>query len=225
MGARSFMCATRIPMGRDGFEEWLRTPLPGLGIIENPSAMYTGWAADGADPDWDLTGIAAHHPAAPAEIRADREKTPGQLLALRAAQGFTLLRHRDDALEAYLYDYHGEETSTHTALLMLAGAGRFAHAGTETPVMYWGGDVHPGLPMSGDQPLAVLLVGSTRARFVDTHPLDTLIAHLTPAETDFLAATAYGDDDGHPGRASDLLDPALREDRQDEPPHGTFRTR
>ncbi|MEH0626140.1 hypothetical protein [Streptomyces stelliscabiei] len=110
MGARSFMLATRIPMARDGFEEWLRTPLPGLGIIENPSAMYTGWAADGAETDWDLTEVAVHYPAAPAAIRADRKKTPSQLLAPRAAQGLTLLRHRDDALEAYLYDYHGEET-------------------------------------------------------------------------------------------------------------------
>ncbi|MFE7765416.1 hypothetical protein [Streptomyces sp. NPDC057438] len=215
------MIATRVPMTRDGFEQWLRTPLPGLGVIENPSEMYTGWAADGARPDWDLTGIAAHHPSAPAGIRADREKTPTQLLAPRAAQGFTLLRHRADTLEAYLYDYHGDEAGTHTALLMLAGAGRFAHPGTETPVLYWGGDVHPGLPPRGDRPLAVLLVGGTRSRFVATHPLDTLIAHLTPVEADFLAATEHMEEDGHPGHTPDLLDPALRPDRrQPEPSDG-----
>ncbi|MCX5166591.1 hypothetical protein [Streptomyces antibioticus] len=50
MGARSFMLATRIPMSRDGFDEWLRTPLPGPDIIENPSAMYTGWAVDALTP-------------------------------------------------------------------------------------------------------------------------------------------------------------------------------
>lgn len=34
----------------------------------------------------------------------------------RAAQGLILLRHRDEALEAYLYDYHGEQTSTQTRI-------------------------------------------------------------------------------------------------------------
>ncbi|MDX3695105.1 hypothetical protein PV726_33160 [Streptomyces europaeiscabiei] len=128
----------------------------------------------------------------------------------RAAQGFTLLRHRGEALEVYLYDYHGEETSTQTALLMLAGAGRFAHADTETPVMYWGGDLYPDLPMNGDQPLAVMLVTATRARFVDTYPLDTLITVLRPVEADFLAATAYGDDENLGQDPPDLLDSALR---------------
>lgn len=135
---------------------------------------------------------------------------PQDLLAPRAARGFTLLRHRGEALEAYLYGYHGDETSTQTALLMLAGAGRFAHPATDTPVMYWGGDVHPGLPMNGDRPLAVLLVTGARSRFVATYPLDTLIADLTPVETDFLAATAYGDDENPDQSAPDLLDPALR---------------
>ncbi|WP_405644400.1 hypothetical protein [Streptomyces uncialis] len=199
MGARSFMLATRIPMSRDGFDAWLRTPLPGLGIIENPSAMYTGWAADGADPDWDMTALAAHYPQAVAGIRADRDKTPQQLLAARAARGDDLLRHRDEALEVYLYDYHGEETRTRTDLLMLAGAGRFAHPGTEAPVMYWGGDIDPGLPMPGEVPLAVLLVTSTRARFVDTYPLDALIADLTPVEADFLTLTGYGDPESPSG--------------------------
>lgn len=214
MGGRSFMLAARMPMSRDGFDAWLRTPLPGLDVIGNPSAMYAGWGADdGADPDWDLTRIGAHYPSAVAGIRADREKTPLELLAPRAAQGLTLLRHRAEALEAYLYDYHGEETSTHTDLLMLAGAGRFAHPGTETPVMYWGGDAHPGLPMGGDLPLAVMLVAGTGARFVGAFPLDTLIAELRPVEADFLAATAtaFGQDDGDPGPgAPDLVDPVLR---------------
>lgn len=212
MGARSFMLATRIPMSRDGFDEWLRTPLPRLDIIDNPSAMYAGWAADGATPDWDLAETAAHSPQAVAGIRADRNKTPLQLLAPRTAQGLDLLRHRDEALEVYLYDYHGDETSTQTDLLMLAGAGRFAHPGTEAPVMYWGGDVYPGLPMPGDEPLAIMLVTDTRACFVDTYPLDTLLANLTRIETDFLTANAYDDGEGEaPAKAShDLLDPALR---------------
>ncbi len=36
---------------------------------------------------------------------------------------------------------------------MVAGAGRFAHPGTEAPVMYWGGNVYPDLPIPGDEPL------------------------------------------------------------------------
>lgn len=47
MGDRSFMLATRMPMSRDGFHEWLRTPLPGLDIIDNPAAMWTGWDPSG----------------------------------------------------------------------------------------------------------------------------------------------------------------------------------
>ncbi|MES5824734.1 hypothetical protein [Streptomyces sp. RG80] len=210
MGARSFMLATRIPMSCDGFDEWLHTPLPGLDIIENPSAMYAGWAIDGAAAaNWDLTETAAHYPQAVAAIRADRDKTPLHLFAARAAQGFSLLRHRDEALEAYLYDYHGEETSTQTDLLMLAGAGRFAHPGAEAPVMYWGGDIHPGLPMPGDEPRAIMLVTRTRARFVDTYPLDTLIANLTPIETDFITATDYGEDEPPAQPSPGLLDPAF----------------
>ncbi|MBO7936760.1 hypothetical protein JTP77_012580 [Streptomyces sp. S9] len=210
MGARSFMLATRIPMSRNGFDEWLRTPLPGLDIIENPSAMYRGWAVDGAHPDWDLTETAAHYPRAAAGIRADRTKSPLHLLAPRATQGFNLLRYREEALEVYLYDYHGEETSTQTDLLMLAGAGRFAQPGTEAPVLYWGGDIYPGLPLPGDAPLAVMLVTDTRARFVDTYPLDALITELTPIEADFLAATDYGDDEAPAQPSLDLLDAALR---------------
>jgi hypothetical protein len=191
MGARSFMIAARIPMSRAGFDEWWDTPLPELDVIENPSAMYAGWACDGDAPDWDLTGTAVHYPAALAEIRADRAKTPRQLLASRAAdRGAVLLRHRDEALEVYLYDYYGEETGTHTALLMLAGAGRFAHAGVAAPVMYWGGDVYPDLPLHGDRPLAVLLVTATRCRFVGSHPLDALVAALRPVERDFLQVFA-----------------------------------
>ncbi|MBE4735527.1 MULTISPECIES: hypothetical protein [Streptomyces] len=207
MGARSFMLATRTPMSRDGFDAWLRTPLPDLAVIDNPSAMYTGWALDGADPDWDLTGLAAGSPQAAAAIRADRTRTPLDLLAPRA-HGYNLIRHRDEALEVYLYDYHGEASGTQTTLLMLAGAGRFAHPGTETPVLYWGGDVHPGLPMPGDEPLAVLLVGDTRARFVGTYPLDTLITALTPVESDFLTATA--EENPTQDSLDLLLDPALR---------------
>ncbi|MFJ9249115.1 hypothetical protein [Streptomyces sp. NPDC101776] len=72
------------------------------------------------------------------------------------------------------------------------------------PVTYWGGDIHPGLPMPGDEPLAVLLVTSTRARFVDTYPLDALIANLMPVEADFLTATGFGEDEAPAQPSADL---------------------
>ncbi|WP_217185328.1 hypothetical protein [Streptomyces sp. AC495_CC817] len=64
----------------DGFDAWLRTPLPDHGVIENPSAMYTGWALDGTDPDWELNAL-ADSPQAVAGIRAERSGTPLHLLA------------------------------------------------------------------------------------------------------------------------------------------------
>ncbi len=205
MGGRSFMVSTRMPMSRAGFDAWLGTPLPGLDAIANPAAMWTGWAADGGEPDWDLTQIAGS-PAAVAGIRDARASTPLRLLAARAAGGVTLARHRDGALEIYLYDYHGDEYGTQTDLLMLAGAGRFADEGA--PVMSWGGDVYPDLPLGGDLPLAVLLVGAGGARFVDRYPVDALIGQLRPVEAAFLAAAETA---GESWDTAALLDPAVRD--------------
>ncbi|MEV0247134.1 hypothetical protein AB0H76_11145 [Nocardia sp. NPDC050712] len=173
MGARSFLLAARIPMPENGFDEWLGSPMPSAGIIENPEAMYTGWAAAGTTPDW----------SASAQTAAG---TPLQLLA--TAGSLTLARYRDGALEVYLYHYHDDPYIIQTELLMLAGAGRFTTGDAPAPVLYWGGDVYPGLPLPGDQPLAVLLVGPTGARFVDRHPLAPLLADLRTAESDFLVA-------------------------------------
>ncbi|MEV4134990.1 hypothetical protein AB0J72_22790 [Dactylosporangium sp. NPDC049742] len=207
MSGRSYMVATRMPMSRAGFDDWLVAPLPGLDVIANPAAMWTGWAIDGAGTDWDLADLAGY-PAAVAGIRAARARTPLELLAARAAGGFTLARHRDDALEIYLYDYHGDVYSTQTDLLMLAGAGRFADAGA--PVLHWGGDVYPDLPLGGDQPLAVLLVDRDGARFTDRHPVGALIESLRPVEAAFLAAAPVdGEDAGWD--PTDVLDPAIRD--------------
>ncbi|MFF5232853.1 hypothetical protein [Dactylosporangium sp. NPDC000521] len=195
-----------MPMSRAGFDGWLAAPLPGLDVIANPAAMWTGWAIDGADADWDLTALAGS-PAAVAGIRAARARTPLELLAARAAGGFTLARHRDGALEIYLYDYHADPYSTQTDLLMLAGAGRFADAGA--PVMHWGGDVYPDLPLGGDRPLAVLLVDRDGARFTDHYPVGALIESLRPVEAAFLAASpADGEDAGWD--PTGVLDPAIR---------------
>lgn len=154
--------------------------------------MWAGWANDGADLEWD--------PA------ADRDP-PLRRLAARAAAGYTLARHHDDALEIYLYDYHGDVPGTQEDLLMLAGAGRFADAGA--PVMYWGGDVYPDLPLGGDRPLAILLVDRDGARFVDSYPVAALIERLRPVEAAFLAAV---DDEGDGAwDSTHVLDAAIRE--------------
>ncbi|GAA3220629.1 hypothetical protein GCM10010532_050420 [Dactylosporangium siamense] len=203
------MLATRMPMSRTGFEAWLDAPLPGLDIIENPAAMWTGWVDDAGDPDWDLADLAGY-PAAVTAIREARGSTPRRLLAARAAGGSTVARHHDGALELYLYDYHADTYGTQTSLLMLAGAGRHAEAGAATPVLHWGGDVYPDLPLGGDQPLAVLLVDRAGARFVDRYPVDALIERLRPVEAVFLAAGEAAGGEGD-WAAEGLVDPLIRD--------------
>jgi hypothetical protein len=198
------MVAARVPMSDTGFRAWLAAPLPGVEVIANPESMWTGWRYDGTPADWGLTAI-ADSPAAVDHYRAQRARTPLHLLAERATRGFTLARHHGGALEVYLYDYHGDAYTTQTDLLMLAGAGRFADA--ESPVLHWGGDVYPDLPMAGDPPLAMLLVSGAGARFTASYPLDGLLAHLRPVEAAFLAAAGP---DGSTWDPSDVLDPAIR---------------
>ncbi|MBV1852606.1 hypothetical protein [Catellatospora tritici] len=206
MGGRSFMLATRVPMSRAGFEAWLDASPPGLDVIENPDAMWTGWAGDGGAADWELTAF-ADSPHVVAALRADRRKSPRQLLADRVKAGGCVVRHRDGALELYLYDYHADPYRTRAELLMLAGAGRFADPG-EHPVLHWGGNVYPDLPLAGDPPLAVLLVTPTGARFVGRYPIEALSATLRPVEAAFLARYE-GDGTAEPD-LSDAVDPALR---------------
>jgi hypothetical protein len=195
------MLATRLPMPRSSFDAWLTTPVPGLDVIENPSAMFTGWDNDGSDPDWDPTETAGSP--------AGRSKTPRHLLAARAAGGFTLARHRADALEIYLYDYHYDLSTTQTDLLMLAGAGPFMSDDADEPVMFWGGYVYPDLPINGDKPLAVMMVGTDRARFVDAYPIGSLIEKLRPIEADFLGAVTNEDDESFGWNSSSVLDPSI----------------
>ncbi|GAA1405803.1 hypothetical protein [Catellatospora coxensis] len=208
MGGRSYMLATRMPMSRDGFDTWLSTPLPDLGVLANPDQMWRGWAADDVTPDWELTAI-ADSPAAVATYRANRTRTPLELLTARAAAGFTLARHHRDALEIYLYDYHADHYGAQTDLLMLAGAGRFADGGAEVPVLYWGGDVYPGLPSDDGSVLSVLLVGRTAARFTAAYPFAALVEGLRPVEEAFLGAVVDRDGDDPGWDATDVLDPAV----------------
>lgn len=208
MGGRSYMLATRMPMSRDGFDAWLSTPLPDLGVIANPDEMWRGWAADDTVPDWELTAI-ADSPAAVTAYRANRARTPLELLAARAAGGFTLARHHDGALEIYLYDYHADVHGTHTDLLMLAGAGRFADGDAEVPVLYWGGDVHPGLPFDDGSILSVLLASGETARFTAAYPFAGLVDGLRPVEQAFLGAVVDPDGDDPGWDPSGVLDPAI----------------
>ncbi|GAA1362989.1 hypothetical protein [Catellatospora chokoriensis] len=208
MGGRSYMLATRMPMSREGFDAWLHTPLPGRDVITNPDEMWLGWATADMAPDWELTAIAGS-PAAVATYRASRTRTPLELLAARAAGGFTLARHHDGALEIYLYDYHADTHGTLTNLLMLAGAGRFADGNAETPVLYWGGDVHPGLPIDDRSVLSVLLVGRTAARFTARYPFPALTQRLLPVEEAFLGAVVDPEGDEPGWDSSEVLDPSI----------------
>ncbi|MEU7826331.1 hypothetical protein [Catellatospora sp. NPDC049133] len=208
MGGRSYMLATRMPMSRDGFDTWLSTPPPDLGVIANPDEMWRNWAAADATPDWDLTEIAGS-PAAAATYRANRTRTPLDLLAARAAGGYTLARHHEGALEIYLYDYHADHYAAQTDLLMLAGAGRFADGDAEVPVLYWGGDVHPGLPFDDGSVLSVLLVGGTQARFSAAYPFAALVEGLRTVEVAFLGAVVDPDGDDPGWDSSGVLDPAI----------------
>ncbi|GHJ47961.1 hypothetical protein Cs7R123_53030 [Catellatospora sp. TT07R-123] len=198
------MLAARIPMPRSGFEGWLDAPLPAVEVIANPDAMWTGWAADGAAADWDLAEL-AEYPGAVQTLLEERRRTARELLAQRVPNG-CVARHRDGALEIYLYDYHADSYRTRTELLMLAGAGRFADEGRH-PVLHWGGNVYPDLPLAGDPPLSVLIVSRDGAAFTDRYPIEALIETLRPAEAAFLA-TFEGDGDAAPDLTG-AVDPLL----------------
>ncbi|MFI5914273.1 hypothetical protein [Dactylosporangium sp. NPDC051541] len=179
MSGRSYMVAARIPMPRAGFEAWLDTPVPALDAIAGRDAVWAEW-----------TPV---------------EGTPRERLTARAALGWTLARHVDGVLELYLYDYHHAPDVTQAELLLLAAAGRRATAGSA--VMYWGGNVYPDLPLGGDEPIAVLLVGPDGARFTDRYRLAELLEQLRPAESAFLAALGP---DGESWDADGLIDAALQ---------------
>ncbi|WP_426512451.1 hypothetical protein ACPPVO_18590 [Dactylosporangium sp. McL0621] len=180
MSGRSYMLAARMPMSREAFETWLDEPAPGPEAIGG--ATPGGWAP----------------PAAPATAR--------QRLAARAADGFTLARHREGMLELYLYDYHEDWDATQTELLLLAAAGRRAEA--ESAILFWGGSLYPDLPLGGDEPIAVLLAGPDGARFTDRYRLSAVLDHLRPVEAAFLAAAGTNGEDATWNPAG-VLDPAL----------------
>ncbi|MCG8923009.1 hypothetical protein [Lentzea sp. CC55] len=174
----SFLVAARIPLSREGFEAWLRTPVEDLGVISNPGAMFDGWFWGGRDrePDWDSAGVGT---------------TPGQYFAERVDDSCGgneecgVVLHRDGALEVYLFHLGYSAWSIHTALLVLAAAGRFQAEDAEGAVLFWAETGANLLPADSRGWLSVLSVGGDGARFVASRDLTEVVAALRPAESRF----------------------------------------
>jgi hypothetical protein len=202
----SFMVAARIPMTRDGFDRWLDVEIPAAAdAIENPGAMYTGWFWDGKSPenDWNL----------------DRDgRTPRSLFAepIVKGHGAVVLRHRDDALEAYLFHWGFDRWSVHMALLALAAAGR--HATGDAEALFWAETSGSLCPPDWNGRLACLAVGRTTARFRARHDLTEVIEALRPAESAFFALMQrlHGEEQegAYPSaRDPEFVDPAVLDGR------------
>ncbi|MFD9701862.1 hypothetical protein [Lentzea sp. NPDC059081] len=179
----SFMVAARIPMSRDGFESWLRTPVKDLGAIANPEAMFDGWLWHGrrADTEWQSTGVGM----TPAEYFAERVDD-----SCGGDEECGVLLHRDGALEAYLLHFGYSEWRVHTALLMLAAAGEFKSEPAEDTVLFWAETGANLWPADATGWLAVLSVGTDGARFVDARDLTEVVAGLRTVESRFFEMVA-----------------------------------
>ncbi|WP_033342632.1 hypothetical protein [Catenuloplanes japonicus] len=173
----SFVVAARITISGEAFETWLDTPLPATVVIENPGDMFAGWYWDDRErpEDWSDAGTGI---------------TPRELLALRDPEDtITLVRHRDGALEAYLWtpaQSGSWATGQQRLLLMLAGAGG------DGDVLFWE-ETDGSLP-SEDSLLALLRVDAHGARFVEDALLGPILTALKPAEDAFYALIADAED-------------------------------
>ncbi len=170
------MVAARIPMSRNGFEEWLDTPVPGPQAIANPEDLFTGWFWDGKQPAWS---------------RAEVGVTPREFFGGRRAVGreglpvLTVLTHRDEALHAYMFDLGYIESEVHTALLVFAAAGRHKTWDAPDTVLFWA-ETSGGLcDAKWDGWLAALEVGRDSARFVAGVDLTRTIEGLRVGEAMF----------------------------------------
>ncbi|WP_146779000.1 hypothetical protein [Actinomadura craniellae] len=164
-------------MARKGFEQWLDTPVPDVAeAIENPEQMYTGWFWDGKSPegDWHLE-------------RAD--KTVRTLFAEQVdeGRGAVILRHRDDALEAYLFHWGFDRWSVHMALLALAAAGPHSAHDANDHALFWAETSGSLCPPEWNGRLACLAINRTGARFTGRLDLTGVIAALRPAEAAFFS--------------------------------------
>ncbi|WP_331769898.1 hypothetical protein OG948_39990 (plasmid) [Embleya sp. NBC_00888] len=180
MVSESFMLATRIPMARRDFETWLDIPVPGTEVLANPGEMFTGWFWDGTGSDdrW---------------ARVEEDTTAREFFAECVEQACAgepttvVLLYREGALEAYLFEIGYDERSMHTALLLLAGAGRFGSEPGREHVLFWAETSGALLKPSDDGWLAVLSVGRDGARFTGRADLAETVAGLRPTEDRFYA--------------------------------------
>ncbi|MEV0292699.1 hypothetical protein [Nocardia sp. NPDC050710] len=174
----SFMLATRIPMTREGFEQWLDTPAPNPDVISDPDAMFDGWFWDGrrAGTAWATAAVGV---------------TPREFLARRTEDACTgeptigVVLYREGALEAYLFHLGYVESSVHTALLMFAAAAPFKTEPTTDPVLFWAETSAALGEPDWNGWLAVLSVGKEEARFIGATNLTEAIAVLRPIEDRF----------------------------------------
>lgn len=170
----TFVVAARIPMGRGEFERWLDTPGPGIEAIENPASMYDGWFWDGKAADWQHAEVGV---------------TPREYFAACFAGDITgltyVLTYRDGALEAYLMHFGFCESNVHTALLMLASAGRLSTEAAPSTVLFWAETSGSMFAADSDGWLATLSVGVDGARFAADLDLTETIAGLRTAEASY----------------------------------------
>jgi hypothetical protein len=146
---------------------------------------------------------------------AETQATPRDLLTARITadpEALTVLRHRDGALEAYLWTvgHSGAwETPAQRLLLMLAGAAAFKDDDAEDHILFWE-DAAGTLPTRNeDALLALLAVGRRHARFVGGRPLADLLTVLEPAEEAFAELAESMEDCDGPQGPSAYVDPAV----------------
>ncbi|ANZ41368.1 hypothetical protein BBK82_40825 [Lentzea guizhouensis] len=197
-------------MSREGFEQWLRTPVEDLGVIENPQDMYDGWLWNGrrADTGWDSVGVGI----TPRDYFAERVEA-----SCGGHQECGVLLYRDGALEAYLLHLGHAQRSIHTALLVLAATGDFKSEPAEDTALFWAETGANLWPADADGWLAVLSVGKGGARFVDQRDLTGVVAGLRPVESRFFELVerlaedeeAWDWDSGEAFRSEAPRDPAF----------------
>ncbi|WP_433053472.1 hypothetical protein [Dactylosporangium sp. CS-033363] len=171
----SFLVAGRLPMSRESFEQWLDAPLPGEPAIANPAAMFTGWYWDGQDApgNW----------SAAARGRTVRGWLADRVEAACTGPSGTVLRHRDGALEVYLFDLGYWAPGVQAALLALAAA----RPSAESLVLFWSETSGSLWKPDGDGWLSALSVDESGARFVAGRDLTATVAGLRPVEAEFFA--------------------------------------
>ncbi|MEV0247026.1 hypothetical protein AB0H76_10605 [Nocardia sp. NPDC050712] len=200
----SFLLATRIPMSRNEFEQWLDTPVPEPSVIANPEAMFDGWYWDGKPADW---------------AQAEADATPREYFADCAGESPYLtyiVLYRDGALEAYLMHFGFCESNVYTALLMFAAAGRCSTA--PATVLFWAETSGALREPDWRGWLATLTVGPDGARFEANRELAATIAALRPVEERFfelVGRMAVVEETGDPDysgvyREPRFLDPAFQ---------------